>query len=87
MSGKPSSKLTKRQNEAVIKHIQTTAIVKRLVKHTLANEDVMTASQINAAKILLAKTMPDLKAIDNKSSDGSMSPPSEIEISIVKAKG
>ena len=86
MAGKPSSRLTNRQQAAVVKHIKTSMIVKRLVLHTLADQDVMTTSQVNAAKILLNKVMPDLRAIDvdMSSDDGSMSP-KEITIKLVDA--
>lgn len=40
--------------------IGTTQLVKRLMKHALANKDVMTKSQVQAANILLRKTVPDL---------------------------
>jgi len=36
-------------------------LVERLVKHALADSDVMTTSQVNAAKILLNKTIPDTR--------------------------
>lgn len=86
MAGKPNRRLTTRQVKSHTDSIQTSKILKRLAEHVFSKEDTMTASQVNAAKLLLGKVLPDLKAIDNQSSDGSMSPPSEIEITIVKAK-
>lgn len=44
--------------------IQTGVLLDRLAKH--ANGAVeMTATQVNAAKILLSKTIPDLRAIEH----------------------
>jgi hypothetical protein len=43
--------------------IQTSQIVNRLEKHVFG-ENEMTATQVNAAKILLSKTIPDLKQIE-----------------------
>lgn len=45
------------------KRIQVGVITDRLMKH-LNGSIELTATQINAAKILLAKTAPDLQAID-----------------------
>ena len=33
--------------------------------HSLADSDIMTTSQVNAAKILLNKVIPDMKAIEH----------------------
>ena len=44
--------------------IQATQIVNRLQKHILADDDVMTVSQVNAARVLLNKILPDLKAVE-----------------------
>jgi hypothetical protein len=67
--------------------IKVTQIVNRLNNHVLADDDIMTPSQVNAARILLAKAIPDLQAVqqDNTSSDGSMSPPTTIQLIGVKA--
>ena len=51
------------------KKIKTGAILNRLNSHTLG-EIEMTPSQIQAARILLSKTMPDLKAIEQAISGG-----------------
>lgn len=45
------------------KRIQVGVITDRLMKH-LNGSIELTATQINAAKILLAKTAPDLQSID-----------------------
>jgi len=45
--------------------IQTSQIINRLNKHTLSEEgDIMTSSQVLAAKILLNKVIPDEKYIE-----------------------
>jgi hypothetical protein len=47
------------------KKIQSTQIVNRLNKHVLSEDgDIMTTSQVNAAKVLLNKVIPDLSNID-----------------------
>jgi len=40
--------------------IQASQLVNRLNKHALADEEIMSSSQIRAAEILLKKTLPDL---------------------------
>lgn len=44
--------------------IQTSMIVERLQNHIVAEEDIMSTSQVNAAKILLNKTIPDVKQVE-----------------------
>ena len=44
--------------------IQGASVINRLIDHTLADEDLMSASQVNAARVLLNKVMPDLKSIE-----------------------
>lgn len=63
-----------RHNEDTRKKIQAQQIINRLMEHLMASEPVMDASQVNAAKTLLAKTLPDLKAVEHKGSedDGSI---------------
>jgi len=53
------------QVESTREKIKSTQIIKRLTKHALSDVEIMTASQVNAAKILLGKTIPDLKAIEH----------------------
>ena len=48
-------------DENTRKKIQVSQIINRLTKHTLADEDIMTSSQVNAAKVLLGKVLPDLR--------------------------
>ena len=44
--------------------IKATSIVNRLMSHIEADGDLMTNSQVNAAKVLLGKVLPDLKATE-----------------------
>jgi hypothetical protein len=44
--------------------IKTTLVLKKLHNHVLI-EPCMDASQVQAARILLAKTLPDLKAVEH----------------------
>lgn len=54
-----AARLTKRQADGAKDAIQTSMLVKRLQEHVL-NDGEMTRSQIDAARILLKKTLPDL---------------------------
>jgi len=45
--------------------IQTTQIINRLTKHVFGELD-LSPSQVNAAKILLGKTLPDMQSIEMK---------------------
>jgi len=49
--------------------IQTTKIIERLKDHALGNVE-MTATQVQAARTLLAKTVPDMKAVEHKLPSG-----------------
>lgn len=49
--------------------IQASQLINRLISH--ANGEIeMTASQVNAAKIVIGKAIPDLKAIEVTGEDG-----------------
>lgn len=61
---KRGQKITLRQAEMVKKHISASQITKRLKKHALADEDIMTQSQVSAAKFLLSLVVPQLKAVE-----------------------
>ena len=41
--------------------IRASMLVNRLMEHATSDEEIMSQSQINAARILLAKVAPDLK--------------------------
>ncbi len=55
--------LTKRQTTRHIDSIQTAKIIKKVQNHVLEGEE-MTQSQMIGARLLLSKTMPDMKATD-----------------------
>lgn len=55
-----------RHNEETRAKIQTSALIKRLSDHIMSPEPIMDASQVNAAKVLLNKVLPDLKAMELK---------------------
>lgn len=44
--------------------IKATQIINRLMKHVESDTPIMDASQVNAAKALLSKVLPDLSAVD-----------------------
>lgn len=44
--------------------IQAKQLINRLTKHANADKPIMDASQVNAAKALLNKVLPDLKAVE-----------------------
>jgi hypothetical protein len=52
-----------RHNEETRAKIQTTLIIKRLMDHVTSPKPIMDASQVNAAKALLNKALPDLSAV------------------------
>ena len=59
-----AARLNKRQIEKTASAIQTTKLVKKLQNHVLSDVPLMDVSQIQAARILLNKTMPDQKAME-----------------------
>ena len=63
--------------------IQATQIIKRLNNHALSDEEIMTASQIRAAEILLKKTLPDLTNTTFEDEDGNNTLPQSITINVV----
>lgn len=52
-----------RHNEDTRKKIQASAIITRLMTHITADTPIMDASQVNAAKALLNKVLPDLSSV------------------------
>lgn len=58
-----------RHHEDTRKKIQAAQIINRLEKHVFSDEPLLDASQVNAAKALLAKVLPDLQSV---SVDGNM---------------
>lgn len=60
------AKRNKRElDELTKKKIQASQLINRLTDHALADVSIMDASQVNAAKILLNKIIPDLKAVEH----------------------
>lgn len=43
--------------------IQASQLINRLTDHALSDAPIMDASQVNAAKILLGKAIPDLSSV------------------------
>jgi hypothetical protein len=70
--------------EDVKAKIKTSQLINRLTDHALSDVPIMDASQVQAARALIAKVLPDVKEIDHKSSDGSMSP-SRVELVPLKS--
>jgi hypothetical protein len=58
-----AARLDPAHDERTRSKIQTSQLINRLMDHCLAPQDLMTNSQVNAAKLLLAKTLPDLSAV------------------------
>ena len=48
--------------DEVRQKIQASQLINRLTDHALSEKPVMDASQVNAAKILLGKAIPDLQS-------------------------
>lgn len=49
--------------DVVRQKIQTSQLINRLTQNALSDEEIMTASQVNSAKILLGKAIPDLASV------------------------
>jgi len=56
--------------EDVKKKIQTSQLINRLTSHALSDTPIMDASQVNAARVLLNKVLPDVKAVEITGPDG-----------------
>ena len=52
-----------RHTEATRKRIQASQLINRLHEHALGNVE-MTATQVNAAKALINKVLPDLQSVE-----------------------
>ena len=57
-----------RHNEDTRKKIQAQQLINRLMDHVKSDSPVLDASQVNAAKALLNKVLPDLKAVEHSGS-------------------
>ncbi len=62
-----AEKLNKRQAAHTNSSIETGRLVARLQRHALdeGEKDLMSVSKVNAARILLNKTLPDQKVMDH----------------------
>lgn len=50
--------------EEIKKKIQASQLINRLTEHALSQAPIMDASQVNAAKVLLNKVIPDVKSVE-----------------------
>ncbi len=50
--------------------IKTSQLINRLQANALSKKETLTRGQIDSIKTLLAKTVPDLKAIEHTGKDG-----------------
>ena len=65
--------------------IQASQLLNRLISH--ANDEIdMTASQVNAAKIVIGKAIPDLKAVEYRDSEGNSLAPAFVMTVNAKTK-
>lgn len=51
--------------DEVKKRIQASQLINRLTEHALSKAPIMDASQVQAARALLNKVVPDLKAVEH----------------------
>ena len=67
--------------------IQVSQLVNRLSNHALGKEGVdMTPTQVNAARILLGKALPDLQATEHSGPDGGPIS-AKVEVVLIAGKG
>ena len=59
-----------RHNQDTRDKIQASLLIKRLEDHVNAEKPILDSSQVNAAKALLNKVLPDLKAVEHTGEDG-----------------
>lgn len=74
-----------RHHEDTRKKIRAAQLINRLEKHVMADSPIMDASQVNAAKALLNKVLPDLSSV-SLGSDPDNPVRHAVEISIVDPK-
>jgi hypothetical protein len=75
--------LTKRQADTCRSHIQTTKILQRLQDH-VHGKVILDATQVQSARILLAKSIPDLSSVEMQVED--TTPARSIEELIAQGK-
>ena len=52
------------QSDFVRDKIRTSQLINRLSANALADNELMTTSQVNSARILIGKVLPDLRAVE-----------------------
>lgn len=50
--------------DEVKQKIQASQLINRLTENALSDDEIMSASQVNSARILLNKVLPDVKAVE-----------------------
>jgi hypothetical protein len=58
-----------RHNEETRAKIQAGVLIERLQRHIKSDKPLLDASQVNAAKALLNKVLPDLSAVQHSGDD------------------
>ena len=58
-----AARINAKHDELTRSKIQTSQLINRLMDHVNSDTDLLSTSQVNAAKALLAKTLPDLAAV------------------------
>lgn len=66
-----AARLRPHHQDEVRAKIQASQLINRLTDHVLGKVD-MTPTQVQAANILLKKSLPDLQAIDLSATDGTL---------------
>ena len=81
MAARKDSRLKTQHREA----IQTSMLINRVNSHALGDVE-MSATQLQAANILLKKTLPDLKATEVTGADGEALFPTDVNVNAVGPK-
>ena len=79
-----------RHSEETRQCIQAAQLINRLEEHVFADAPLLDASQVNAAKALLAKVLPDLKAVEHSGDIGVRKEPADMtddELAAIAAAG
>ena len=67
--------------------IKASQLVNRLTAHINADKPLMDASQVNAAKTLLNKVLPDLRSTELTGLDGDALFPTSVNVNVIKPEG
>lgn len=60
-----AARLRKMHQDDVRAKIKTSQLINRLEDHAFGDEPLLDPSQVNAIKILLGKTLPDLQSVEH----------------------